>query len=90
MRWSTISYRSSWLLAAADSDTETDPIVRYSGEQFSIINPVDVYGPPRLVRDDFDEDWRAFLFASAEKRTGHIAIDTTGFDRDQPSRYYAR
>mgnify|MGYP000610360892 CR=1 FL=1 len=33
--------------------------------------------------------WRAFLGASAEKRTGHAAIDSTGFDRDQPSRHYA-
>ena len=33
--------------------------------------------------------WRAFLAASAEKRTGHAAIDATGFDRDQPSRHYA-
>ncbi|MDG5777872.1 IS5 family transposase [Haloarculaceae archaeon H-GB2-1] len=32
---------------------------------------------------------RAFLGASAEKRTGHAAIDSTGFDRDQPSRHYA-
>ena len=32
--------------------------------------------------------WRAFLGASAEKRTGHAAIDSTGFDRDQPSRHY--
>lgn len=31
------------------------------------------------------ETWRAFLGASAEKRTGHAAIDSTGFDRDQPS-----
>ena len=33
--------------------------------------------------------WRAFLGASAEKPTGHAAIDSTGFDRDQPSRHYA-
>jgi IS5 family transposase len=33
--------------------------------------------------------WRAFLDASVEKRTGHAAIDSTGFDRDQPSRHYA-
>jgi IS5 family transposase len=33
--------------------------------------------------------WRAFLGVSAEKRTGHAAIDSTGFDRDQPSRHYA-
>lgn len=26
--------------------------------------------------------WRAFLGASAEKRTGHAAVDATGFDRD--------
>jgi Transposase and inactivated derivatives, IS5 family len=32
---------------------------------------------------------RANLHASAEKRTGHAAIDSTGFDRDQPSRHYA-
>lgn len=31
--------------------------------------------------------WRAFLDASVEKRTGHAAIDSTGFDRDQPSRH---
>lgn len=31
----------------------------------------------------------AFLGASAEKRTGHAATDSTGFDRDQPSRHYA-
>jgi IS5 family transposase len=34
--------------------------------------------------------WRAFLRATAEKRTGHAAVDSTGFDRDQPSRYYAQ
>jgi IS5 family transposase len=34
--------------------------------------------------------WRAFLRTSAEKRTGHGAIDATGFDRDQPSRHYAQ
>ena len=34
--------------------------------------------------------WRAFLGASVEKRSGHAAIDSTGFDRDQPSRHYAR
>ncbi len=33
--------------------------------------------------------WRAFLGASAEKRTGHAAIDSTGFDHDQPNRHYA-
>jgi len=33
--------------------------------------------------------WHAFLDASVEKRTGHAAIDSTGFDRDQPSRHYA-
>ncbi|AHG02914.1 transposase ISH9 [Halobacterium sp. DL1] len=33
--------------------------------------------------------WRAFLDASVEERTGHAAIDSTGFDRDQPSRHYA-
>jgi len=33
--------------------------------------------------------WRAFLGASTEKRTGHAAINSTGFDRDQPSRHYA-
>jgi IS5 family transposase len=33
--------------------------------------------------------WRAFLSTSAEKRTGHGAIDSTSFDRDQPSRHYA-
>jgi len=35
------------------------------------------------------ETWRAFLGRRAEKRTGHAAIDSTGFDRDQPSRHYA-
>jgi IS5 family transposase len=35
--------------------------------------------------------WRAFLRASAEKRgRSHAAIDSTGFDRDRPSRYYAQ
>ena len=34
--------------------------------------------------------WRAFLGRSAEKRSGHAAVDATGFDRDQPSRYYAQ
>jgi len=34
--------------------------------------------------------WRAFLGRSAEKRTGHAAIDAAGFDRDQPSRHYAK
>ncbi|NKE37254.1 IS5 family transposase [Natronococcus sp. JC468] len=34
--------------------------------------------------------YRAFLGESAEKRTGHAAIDSTGFDRDQPSRHYAQ
>lgn len=33
--------------------------------------------------------WRAFLVASAEKRTGYAAIDATGFDRVHPSRHYA-
>ena len=27
---------------------------------------------------------------SAEKRTGHAAVDATGFDRDQPSRHYVQ
>jgi IS5 family transposase len=35
------------------------------------------------------ETYRAFLGESVEKRTGHAAIDSTGFDRDHPSRYYA-
>ena len=46
-----------------------------------------------VLRDWFEtiptKTWRAFLGASAEKRTGHAAIDSTGFDRDQPSRHYA-
>jgi IS5 family transposase len=46
-----------------------------------------------VLRDWFEnismEIYRAFLGESAEKRTGHAAIDSTGFDRDQPSRYYA-
>ena len=33
--------------------------------------------------------YRAFLGESAERRTGHAAIDSTGFDRDHPSRHYA-
>jgi hypothetical protein len=33
--------------------------------------------------------WRAFLGASAEKRTSQAMIDSTSFDRDQPSRHYA-
>lgn len=33
--------------------------------------------------------WRPFLDASAEKRTGHAAIDSTGFNHDQPSRHSA-
>ena len=33
--------------------------------------------------------WRAFLDRRVEERTGHAAIDSTGFDRDQPSRHYA-
>lgn len=33
---------------------------------------------------------RAFLDGSAEKRSGHAVIDSTGFDRDQSSRHYAR
>ncbi len=36
------------------------------------------------------EIYRTFLGASAEKRSGHAAIDATGFDRDQPSRHYAQ
>ena len=32
--------------------------------------------------------WRAFLGISAEKRTGHAALDSIGFDRDQPRRHY--
>ena len=47
-----------------------------------------------VLRDWFEKLptplWRAFLRASAEKRTGHAAVDSTGFDRDQPSRYYAQ
>lgn len=31
------------------------------------------------------ETYHAFLGESAEKRTGHAAIDSTGFDRDQPT-----
>jgi len=34
--------------------------------------------------------WRAFLGVSAAKRSGHAAIDATGFDRDQPSRHYVQ
>ncbi|MCU4801586.1 IS5/IS1182 family transposase, partial [Halobacteria archaeon HArc-gm2] len=36
------------------------------------------------------ERWRAFLDVSARHRSGHAAIDATGFDRDQPSRHYAQ
>jgi IS5 family transposase len=36
------------------------------------------------------DHWRAFLGRSAEKRSGHAAVDATGFDRDQPSRHYAQ
>jgi hypothetical protein len=47
-----------------------------------------------VLRDWFEklpmETYRAFLGESAEKRTGHAAIDSTGFDRDHPSRYYAQ
>lgn len=47
-----------------------------------------------VLRDWFEKipmaRWRAFLRRSAEKRTGHAAIDSTGFDRDQPSRHYAQ
>jgi IS5 family transposase len=47
-----------------------------------------------VLRDWFEnismETYRAFLGESAEKRTGHAAIDSTGFDRDQPSRHYAQ
>ncbi|EMA35284.1 transposase IS4 family protein [Halobiforma lacisalsi AJ5] len=41
-----------------------------------------------VLRDWFEQismkTYRAFLGESAEKRTGHAAIDSTGFDRDQP------
>lgn len=47
-----------------------------------------------VLRDWFETismaRWRAFLGATAEKRTGHAAVDATGFDRDQPSRHYAQ
>ena len=47
-----------------------------------------------VLRDWFEtiptNTWRAFLRRRAEKRTGHAAIDSTGFDRDHPSRYYAQ
>src|SRR6056297_308957 len=47
-----------------------------------------------VLRDWFEkipmETCRAFLGETAEKRTGHAAIDSTGFDRDQPSRHYAQ
>jgi IS5 family transposase len=33
--------------------------------------------------------WRAFLTVSVEAESGHAAVDSTGFDRDQPSRHYA-
>ena len=46
-----------------------------------------------VLRDWFEqlttETYRAFLGESAEKRTGRAAIDSNGFDRDQPSRHYA-
>lgn len=47
-----------------------------------------------VLRDWFEKipmaTYRAFLGESAEKRTGHAAIDSTGFDREQPSRYYVQ
>jgi IS5 family transposase len=47
-----------------------------------------------VLRDWFDRLptrlWRAFLRVSAASRTGHAAVDATGFDRDQPSRYYVQ
>ncbi|WP_436927555.1 IS5 family transposase [Halosimplex amylolyticum] len=46
-----------------------------------------------VLRDWFEKiptgTWRAFLRASAEKRTGQAAMDSTGFDRDHPSSHYA-
>ncbi|WP_312912592.1 IS5 family transposase [Natronosalvus caseinilyticus] len=46
-----------------------------------------------VLRDWFETitmaTWRAFLAASVETRSGHAAIDSAGFDRDQPSRHYA-
>jgi len=33
--------------------------------------------------------WGTFLGGSAKKRTGHAAIDSTGFDRHQPRCHYA-
>lgn len=47
-----------------------------------------------VLRDWFEiismKTYRAFLGESAEKRTGHAAIDSTGFDRDEYSRHYAQ
>jgi hypothetical protein len=47
-----------------------------------------------VLRDWFEKLptplWRAVLRTTTEKRTGHAAVDSTGFDRDQPSRYYAQ
>lgn len=47
-----------------------------------------------VLRDWFKKistkNWRAFLRASAEKRTGRAAIDSTGSDRDYLSQYYAQ
>jgi hypothetical protein len=31
--------------------------------------------------------WRTFLAASVELECCHASVDSTGFDRDQPSRY---
>jgi len=59
---------------------------------------LEAIGPTRLPHDTVlrtwfaripTTTWRAFLSTSAEKRTGHGAIDLTSFDRDQPSRHYA-
>lgn len=47
-----------------------------------------------VLRDWFEaipmETYRAFLASSAKKRSSHAAIDSAGFDRDQPSRHYAQ
>ena len=60
-------------------------------EMPGILEEIDLTRLPHytVLRNWFEtismETYRAFLGASAEKRTGHAAIDSTGFDRDQPS-----
>jgi len=66
------------------------------GEMPGILEEIRVTRLPHctVLRDWFEtismETYRAFLSESAEKRTGHAAIETTGFDPDQPSHHYAQ